>query len=467
MPPSDPSAPASHVAVVGGGIAGLTAAFRLRRQGVRVTLVEAAAELGGKLRAGEVGGVALDVGADVFLARVPEALALVAELGLTNVLVTPATTQAYVWARGGLRPLPDGSVMGVPTSLRSLRRTHALSRREVLRASLDRVRRSAPLQADAAVGDVVGARLGRAVVDRLVDPMLGGVYAGQAGALSLQATLPQVAEAARTGGSLMRNLAAVRAGLPSVEGPVFHSLRGGTAALAEALAAELDPGDVLTRTRVALVERVGRAWRVTLSGGRALVVDAVVLAVPAAEAARLLRVPAPAAADELAAVDYSDVAIVALAYPAGALSLPPGSGFLVPAVEGRTVKAVTFTSQKWAHTAGGANRIVRCSVGRAGEQPPADDSALVDAVHADLGALLRIDARPVDALVTRWAPALPQYAVGHRDRVARMEAALADQPGLAVAGAAYDGVGIPACIRSADAAVARVLSSGRCGTMGA
>jgi oxygen-dependent protoporphyrinogen oxidase len=451
-------APPSHVAVLGGGIAGLTAAYRLRQQGCRVTLVEASDRLGGKLRAGSVAGVSLDVGADVFLARVPEALGLVGELGLSDQLVTPATTTAYVWSRGALRELPEGGLLGVPVSVRSLRRTGALTRGEVRRAARDLVRGGPSLQGDVGVGHLVEARLGRAVVDRLVDPMLGGVYAGRADDLSLEATMPQLAAAVRDGGSLLRRLRAARADAPREEGPVFHSLRGGTAALADALGRQLEHRDVLTRTRAALVERVGRGWRVTLSGGHALIVDGVVVATPGPDAARVLRGVAPAAAAELASIDYADVAIVALAYPLSSATLPAGSGFLVPAVEGRTVKAVTLTTQKWPHLADGEHTVVRCSVGRAGEPPGSDDSALVDAVHADLVALLGVSAEPGDSLVTRWAPALPQYSVGHRQRVARIDAALAGQPTVAVAGAAYDGVGIPACIRSAEAAVAKVLS---------
>jgi oxygen-dependent protoporphyrinogen oxidase len=450
--------PMDHVAVLGGGVAGLTAAYRLRQRGVRVTLVEASGDLGGKLRAGEVAGIALDVGADVFLARVPEALRLVEELGLTGELVTPATTTAMVWSRGSLHPLPEGALMGVPTSMRSLRQSGLLTRSELRRASRDRWRRGGAVTTDAGVGALVGERLGPAVADRIVDPMLGGVYAGRADDLSLDATLPQLAEAARAGGSLMRNLQRARSATPAATGPVFHSLRGGTAALADALAEQLDPREVLVRTRAALVERVGRAWRVTLSGGPALIVDGVIVAAPAADAARLLRVPAPAAADELAAIEYADVAIVALAYEASAVRLPPGSGFLVPAVEGLSVKAVTLSTQKWPHLADGWHAVVRCSVGRAGEPPSADDAALVDQVHADLTTLLAASAPPVDSLVTRWAPGLPQYAVGHHDRIARIDAALAGQPTLAVAGAAYDGVGIPACIRTAERAVERLMA---------
>ena len=446
----------SSFAVLGGGIAGLAAAHRLRRLGHRVLLVEASGAPGGKLRSAEVGGVSLDVGADVFLARVPEALALVDELGLRDELVTPATTQAHVWTRGALHPLPEGSLLGVPTSVRSLRGTSVLTRAEVRRVAKDRWRRHQPVTEDVAVGAAVTERLGRAVVERLVDPMLGGVYAGSADALSVQATAPQLAEALARGGPLLRALGAVRAQRPADDGPVFHSLRGGTAALADALAEHLDARDVLVRTRAAMVERVGRGWRVTLAGGRALLVDGVVVAAPAAEAARLLRVPAPAAADAVAEIEYADVAVVALAYRAGDLQLPAGSGFLVPNVEGRSVKAVTFTTQKWPHLAQRGVGLLRCSVGRAGQRPPADDALVVDLVRRDLEGMLGLAAVPVDALVTRWSPGLPQYAVGHQDRVARVEAALAGYPTLAVAGAAYEGVGIPACIRSGERAAARV-----------
>jgi protoporphyrinogen/coproporphyrinogen III oxidase len=439
----------STAAVVGGGIAGLTAAHRLATAGVDVTLLDAADRPGGKLRRGAVGGVDLDVGADLFLARVPDALDLVGELGLTGHLVAPATTEAWVWSRDRLRPLPAGGVFGVPTTVASLRRTGAVSRRATVRAARDLLDGGRPVTTDVSVADYVGGRLGREVVDRLVEPVLGGVHAGRVDELSLAATMPAVAAVAARGGSLMRGLRERHA---ASAGPVFQSLRGGTAELAAALAARLG-GRVRPHTRVAALERVGRGWRLTLAGGSALLADSVVLATPAPEAARLLAGVAPEAAAGLAPVEYADVAVVALAYPRGT-TLPRGSGLLVPAVEGRDVKAVTFTTQKWPHLDTGGAVVVRASVGRAGAPPPVDDAMLVAAVTSDLHDLLVLP-DPLDVAVTRWSPGLPQHVVGSRERMVRVHAGL--PPGLAVTGAYDEGVGIPACIRSAGRAAARIL----------
>ncbi len=450
-----------HVAVIGGGISGLTAAHALVRDGgdIDVTVFEGSRRVGGILHTSEVGGLPVDAGADAFLARVPDAEALVREVGLGDRLVEPATSSAHVWVDGRMRPLPSGTVLGVPRSLRSLARSRILTTGGLVRASLDLAgRRSAYAGEDVAVGALVRRRLGGQVVDRLVDPLLGGVYAGRADALGVEATAPYVAAAARAGGSLMRALAAPAADGAEASGPVFRSLAGGLGLLPLALAERL--GDaVRLSSRAALVERVGSAWRITLMGGRAMVVDAVVVATPAPVTAKLLRFAAPELSAELAAIDTATVAIVTFAFPKAALATAPaGSGFLVPATEGRLMKACTLSSAKWADLGHGDIAVVRCSVGRAGDPPPADDDEIVDRVLAELREAIGVTAAPVDVRVTRWVDALPQYAVGHVARIARVEAALEPLPGLALAGSAYHGVGVPACIRSGEQAAARVLA---------
>jgi len=455
------------VAVVGAGISGLAAAHALVRghgDAVEVMVLEGSDRVGGILHTSDVAGLPVDAGADAFLARVPDASDLATAVGLGEDLVAPATTDAWLWVGGRMRRLPAGTVLGVPRTLRSLARSGALGPRGLARAAVDLVRPGRPLTGDAAVADVVAARLGRRVVDRLVDPLLGGVYAGRAATLSLEATAPQVAAAARAGGSLMRAMrAAAGAGADAAGdagGPVFRSVEGGLGRLPLAVAARL--GDrVRCSTRAALVERVGSGWRITQVGGRALVVDGIVIATPAPAAARLLRFAAPDVSAELAAIETASVAIVTLAFPRGALrGAPPGSGFLVPATEGRLVKACTFSSAKWAALGRGDVSVVRCSVGRSGEPPPVDDDQLVAAVLAELHAAIGVTEAPVEVRVTRWVDALPQYAVGHLERVARITAGLDQLPGLALAGSAYDGVGVPACIRSGERAaglVARTL----------
>lgn len=463
-----------HTVVVGGGVSGLAAAHRLARSGHRVTVLEAASRPGGKLAVEKVAGVAADVGAEAVLARRPEALALIDELGLGDRVTHPGTVASQLYSRGRLRDFPEGHVMGVPADLGALARSGVLSPAGVLRAARDLVWPATPVGADVPVATYIGIRMGREVVDRLVEPLLGGVYAGRADQLSLDATLPQLAQAARTRRSLAAAAGAARpraaASPAEPPPPLFATLRGGLATLVDTLAA-LPDVTVRTATPVRELHRTEQGWRLVAGDGdrsRAVDADAVVVACPAPEAARLLRATAPRAAVELGGVRYASMAVVTLAYPVSAFPAPPtASGFLVPAVEGRTIKAVTFSSVKWPWLAeelraahpGTELVLLRCSIGRVGDEAvlDRDDAALVELATADLADLCGVAGPPVDSRVTRWNAGLPQYTVGHRDRVERIRAALADLDGLAVCGAVYDGVGIPACLGSAEEAARRII----------
>ncbi|WP_306371559.1 protoporphyrinogen oxidase [Nocardiopsis sp. CC223A] len=452
-----PEAP--HVVVVGGGISGLTAAHRLTGLGASVTVVEAADAPGGKLRASPVAGVSVDAGAESVLARRPEALALIEELGLGDRLVHPGPGAAAVYSRSRIRPLPKGQLMGVPGDLGALARSGVLSPWGTARAALDLVRPRTPVRGDLPVASYVGVRLGHEVVERLVEPLLGGVYAGRADELSLEATLPQIAPMAREGGSLIRGVRAATGARGPSAGPVFASLRGGIAGLAEELA-ERHGKDLRTGTRVRSLERLPQGWRVHLDTGDRIEAAGVLLACPAPEAARLLADHVPEAARELRAVEYASMALVTLALPASAFPAPlTGTGFLVPAGEGGlTVKAATFSTNKWPWiaeelaAAGDDLVVVRCSIGRFGETGVLDrsDEDLTAAALADLSRVTGLAGRPVQTRVSRWEGGLPQYAVGHTARVSRIRDALARHGGPAVCGAAYGGVGIPACIADAD-----------------
>jgi protoporphyrinogen/coproporphyrinogen III oxidase len=456
-----------QVAVIGGGISGLAAAYHLRADGVRVTVLEKAPAVGGLLRVSDVAGLPLDEGAESLLNRRPEAVALARDVGLGADIVHPADVPAGVWSRGRLRPLPDGTVMGVPGDPQAL--SGLLDPDEVDLVAAERDRPELRLTGDVAIGELVSERMGRPVAERLVEPLLGGVYAGHAAELSLAATVPALFAAVRRERSLLDGVAAVRRATPSASVPVFAGIRGGVGRLAPAVAAasgaDIRTG-VIARGLRKNPDPRGPRWRIEtgLASSPAFIdADAVVVAVPASASARMLADAAPAAAAELAAVDQASVAIVTMALPRSAFpELPASSGFLVPPVEGRTIKAVTFSSMKWPWLGELAGDLVvlRASVGRHRQTGDLQwpDGELVDAVLADLGAALGVRGEPVDVRVTRWEGALPQYAVGHVGRVERIRAAIGEVAGLAVCGAVYEGVGVAACVATARDAATSVLA---------
>jgi oxygen-dependent protoporphyrinogen oxidase len=456
-----------HVAIVGGGIAGLAAAYFLRDAPVSVTVYEGSPRLGGKLAVSDVAGIAADEGAEALLARRPEGTDLIRAVGLGDQLVTPGTTSARIWTRGAFRDLPGRQLMGVPSDFAELARAGVLSAAGLARARLDAELPATPLDGDVSVAAHVSARFGRELVDRLVDPLLGGVYAGRSEELSLEATMPGLAAAAGRHRSLAEAvrtlLPPAQAGNGAARAPVFTTLAGGLGTLPPAVAAAAGAA-VRTRSMVRELIRIPNGWRLVIgpaSQPEIVQADAVILAVPATPASRLLAGTAAAAA--LGEISYASMAIVTLAYPRPAFAAPlTGSGYLVPAVDERAVKAVTFSTVKWPHLLSAQRdaglHIVRCSVGRIGEDAvlQRDDAALAALAAREFAAATGVSGPPAEARVTRWGGALPQYTVGHTGRVARIRAAVAAQPGLAVCGAAYDGLGIPACIATARAAAGQV-----------
>lgn len=455
----------SEVLVVGGGIAGLTAALDLARAGHRVTVLDAADRPGGKLRPAELAGHVIDVGAESALAVRPEFADLVASVGLGDRLTTPATTAASVWSRGALHPLPRGTLMGVPSDPAAA--LGLLTDAECARLAAEPAGHA--LDADVSVGELVAARLGPAVVERLVEPLLGGVYAGSANALSLRATTPALWSVVADGGRL---LDAARAAADRAAGSTrsaFVGLRGGISSLVPALVGEIEAAGGVVRSGVivrGLESGPDGRWRVSAGPTthvEQLTADAVVLAVPPAPAARLLAGVAPGASAQLAGIETASMAILSFAFDADAVGDLPGSGVLVPPVEGLTIKASTFSSRKWGWLAEATpgTAFLRASIGRAGETAALQrsDAELADLALRELGGILgRPLPTPLDRHVQRWGGALPQYAVGHVDRVTEIRRAVAEHPGLAVAGAAYDGVGIPAVVASAHAAADRLLT---------
>ncbi|WP_115944955.1 protoporphyrinogen oxidase [Amycolatopsis thermalba] len=450
-----------HVAVVGGGVSGAVAAYRLRAalgDGAAITVVEATGTLGGKLRTAEVAGVRYDVGAEAFLARRPEGAGLAAELGLE--LVHPTKARSTVRAGGRVAPLPGRTLMGIPGSPDAV--ADVLSGAGRARVAAEPDLPPVTLESDTALGVLLRERFGDELVDRLVDPLLGGVYAGGADGLGLRATVPALAAAIDRGAP---SLTAAAAGLIPAKpsgAPVFGTLPGGLGTLIDRLV-ELAKPDIRFGQPVTGLRRRANGWRLEI-GDEAIDADAVLLAVPAPAARRLLADVAPAASSALGEVELASMAVVAMALPPGT-ELPAASGVLIGARERRAdgepfaAKAFTFSSRKWSHLDTGPV-LLRGSVGRFGDAGALqrDDDELVRLVRDDLAELTGITATPIDVAVQRWGGGLPQYGPGHLDLVERAERAVAEVPGLALAGAALHGVGVPACIATATAAATRVTS---------
>ncbi|MGH9180505.1 MAG: protoporphyrinogen oxidase, partial [Acidimicrobiales bacterium] len=442
-------------------------AWELCRAGVEVTVLEAGPGFGGRIAATMLAGRPVDLGADAFLVRAPQTAAvdLCRELGLESELVAPAAEGAALWTGGRLRPLPSPTVLGVPAGLAGLvgvARSGLLSPAGVARAAADLVlpRRRSPVD-DRSVDDLVSDRLGRQVARRLVDPLVGGIHAGDSSRLSARAVAPQLWSAAASGRSLALSLGRQRrASVPAARlvfshtnspGPAFRSLNGGLGRLVGVLVDALRAAGAGLETGVTVrdLAEVGSGYR------------PVVLAIPAAVAAALVAAASPEASAALARIEHASVVLVALAYPVGAFPRPlVGTGFLVPAGEGRLLTACSYGSVKWPGWAGPEQVVLRASAGRAGDgrAPALDDDELVERLHAELAEALGMDRSPDEATVARWPGAFPQYSVGHLDRVEAVEAALArDLPGVVLAGASYRGFGIPACIAQGRAAARRVL----------
>lgn len=448
-----------NVVVVGAGLAGLTAAHDLVAEGHEVLVLESSPDVGGKLKRAEVGGVLVDVGAEAMLNRRPEGVDLARSLGLA--IEHPDVASSRIWTRGSLHPLPR-SLMGVPLDLEQLRASGVLSAEGLARVEAERDLPPTVLEGDVSVGALVDERFGPEVTDRLVEPLLGGVYAGHAREISALASVPQLVSLAARGSVLAQS-----GEVPTTyDLPVFAGVPGGMGGIVEALAARVD---VRREATVRSIERTPTGFALIVGPATAperVEADLVVVATPAATTARLLTGVAPAAATELAAIESASMAVVTFAFRAEDVTgLDESSGFLVPPVDGRAIKASTFSFVKWGwvRRAGAGAGVVhlRTSLGRHREEAVLQrpDDELVRLSLADLADAVGLRAQPVDVHVQRWGGGLPQYAVGHLDTVARVRRAVAAVPGLVVCGAAYDGVGVPAVIASAHRAVAEVTRS--------
>ncbi|MFJ9337930.1 protoporphyrinogen oxidase [Streptomyces sp. NPDC101733] len=454
------------VIVVGGGISGLAAAWQLRGQ-ADVTVLESHTKVGGKLRTGTIAGITVDEGAESLMALRPEAVELAAAVGLGDALCDPASSPTTIWTRGGLRPLPAGHVMGVPTDPAALIGSGLLSPEGIDRVAREETLPATPLTEDCSVSRYLAGRFGQEAVDRLIEPLLGGVYAGRAERLSLRAAMPRIAALAEQGGPLLPALRRMKAaGAPRSAAVAVQGVVGGTGRFPQAVA-EACGARILTGTAARSLQRLpGDRWRVlatTADGPLTMEADAVVLALPAFAAAELLRPHSPAAEAELSGIPHASTAVITMAFSRSqAHVLPQGNGFLVPPVDGHTLKAASFLSNKWRwlHDAAPATFVLRASIGRIGEDELLDrpDRHLVRTAIAELHRAVGAMGEPLATRVTRWDRGLPQYGVGHRERVTRIREAAAELPGLALCGAAYEGVGVAACVATGRAAARQVLA---------
>lgn len=444
-----------RIAVVGGGISGLVAAYRLRvllGADADIVVIDRAARLGGILYTGELAGEPLDLGAEAFVGRRPEVPDLLRELGLETQLVVPAGLRPLVWSQGRAHPLPERTLMGIPSDAESMR---GLVDAETLERIETESRR--PLawypDADMDVYQLVADRFGAQVAERSVDPLLGGVYAGSSRSIGVRAALPTLAAALDDGAPSLTHAVAAAMPPPS-NAPVFGGLRDGYRVLLDTLAAKSE-AEFVTATTATHLARASHGWVLEPVGA----VDAVVLATPAPVTANLLRPFAPAAASAAAGIELSSSVVVALGLPRDT-ALPQNSGILVATGEPLRAKAFTLSSRKWTHLAEREAAAVRASFGKFGDDSPLhwSDADLIAAATEDLATVTGATIEPTSALVQRWPGGLAQYAPGHNDRIAEIELAIADFDGLAVAGAYLHGVGVPACVASGTAAAHRIAS---------
>ncbi|NGO81873.1 protoporphyrinogen oxidase [Streptomyces sp. YC504] len=451
--------------VIGGGISGLAAAWQLRGK-ADVTVLESDQRIGGKLHTSTIGGIPVDTGAESIMALRPEAVELAQEVGLGAELCDPATAPTTVWTHGRLRPMPAGHVLGIPTEPRALAGTGLLSDEGLERLCREEELPAGPLprDTDISVAGYLSERIGQEAVDRLVEPMLGGVYAGRADRLSLRAAMPRLAAVAEHGGSIIGALRRVRAaGAPKVA--AVQGVRGGTGRLPIAVA-QASGARILTGTRAReLGPTPSGRWRVcaqTADGPLVMEADAVILALPAYAAAELLRGHSPAAHEDLSAIRHANSAVITMAFDRARMTaLPEGNGFLVPPVDGHVIKAASFLTNKWSWLRESApgSFVLRVSIGRAGEDKELDvpDRHLIRTAVSELHLAAGRMGEPTSARVTRWDRSLPQYGVGHADRVERIREAVAKLPGIELSGAAYEGVGVAACVATGRKAARQVF----------
>jgi oxygen-dependent protoporphyrinogen oxidase len=455
-----------RIAIIGGGISGLSAAFYLQKAraagaDLEYTLFESGQRLGGSMYSDQVEGCLVEAGPDSFLTEKPWALSLCKDLGIADQLIgsNDAQRKTYILVNGRLVAMPDGLMFMVPTQLVATALSPLFSWSTKLRMARELLHPPRPMQSDETVAQLVERHFGAEVVDRLADPLLSGVYGGDAARLSARAVLPRFVEMEEKYGSLSRAMLAAHKKMMATRKhpppPLFTSLQDGMQQMVDAIAARLDPESIRLRTHILRVypedASSSSSWRVAVEMNGEERFDAVLIATPANVAGTLLDGVDRGLARNLLDITYSSSITVTLGYYKQQLAgLPPGFGFLVPRSEGTRMLACTFVHNKFPHRAPEDKGILRCFLGGARDEAVLglSDDELLETVHRELRDILKLDARPIFSRVYRWRGAMAQYEPGHIARVRRIEKRASEIPGLALAGNAYHGIGVPDCIRS-------------------
>jgi oxygen-dependent protoporphyrinogen oxidase len=459
-----------RIAIIGGGIAGLSAAFylekaRLAGAGLQWALFEKSDRLGGVIQTERRDGFVIEAGPDSFLSIKPDASRLCQELGLGNQLISSndASRKTYILVKNQLVSIPHGLEFMVPTRIWPMATTPLFSFSTKWRMAAELFSSARKSGDDESVGDFVRRHFGQEMVDRVAEPLLAGVYGGNAERLSVRAVLPRLAEMERQHGSLVRATLKAKAQFKSnapvgaKPQPLFTSLKNGMQQMVEALVAALPQTSIHMRQQNLFLRPINDDWQID-SGGNTERFQAVLLAVPAPAAAGLLRQFHPALIEGLARIEYTSSSVVALAYDEA--ELPPGHGFLVPRSEGRKMMACTFVHEKFPYRVPDGKKLLRCffSSSRMPDLLAHSDEALQQLARQELKEILGLKAEPIFARTFRWDRAMAQYETGHLDRVAEMEKITAEMPGFHIIGNSFRGIGVPDCIKSARLAVEQITS---------